>query len=183
MQWVLASEGHEVINVDPGLAAAGRGWNLNPNLHGRLSRALGARVDLRPTTIDAAGIPDQSVDVLVCISTLEHMTREDITEFCRHARRVIKDDGLAIITIDLFLDSTPFTNKTSNRYGRNVDVRQLLDDAGLKLAAGTPHELFGFPDFAAEVIQANAGEYLRGRYPAFAQCLVARPDQSRGSRG
>jgi hypothetical protein len=183
MQWVLASDGHQVINVDPGLAAAGKGWSLNPNLHHRLSSAFGGAVDLRPATIGAAGIPDHSVDVLLSISTLEHMTREDVTEFCRHARRVIRDDGLAIISIDLFLDLAPFTNKASNRYGRNVDVRGLLDDAGLELAAGTPSELFGFPAFATEAIQAHAGDYLRGRYPAFAQCLVARPAPRPGRQG
>jgi hypothetical protein len=180
MQWVLARDGHEVINVDPGLSAAGRGWNVDPRLHRRLTRAFGGGVSLRPTTIGNAGIPDESVDVLLSISTLEHMTPEDIAEFCRHARRVIGADGVAVITVDLYLDLTPFTHQDRNVYGCNIDVLRMLDEAGLELVVGEPSELLGFPDFAPEEIRADADRYLRGNWPAFAQCLVARPRRYRG---
>jgi SAM-dependent methyltransferase len=175
MQWVLAGDGHEVINVDPGMSAAGRGWNVDPRLHRRLTRAFGGEVSLRPTTIGQAGIPDQSVDVLLSISTLEHLTPEDVAEFCRHAHRVVRPDGVAVITVDLYLDLTPFTEEGSNEYGRNLDVRRLLHDAGLELMVGEPSELLGFPSFVPEDIRANADRYLRGPWPAFAQCVVARP--------
>jgi len=175
MQWVLGGDGHEVINVDPGLSAAGKGWSVDPRLHRRLTRAFGGEVSLRPTTIGDAGIPDEFVDVVLSISTLEHLTPEDVAEFCRHARRVIRSDGVAVLTVDLYLDLTPFTEEGSNAYGRNIDVRRLLDDAGFELIAGDPSELLGFPSFAPGVIRANAHRYLRGLWPAFAQCLVARP--------
>jgi SAM-dependent methyltransferase len=178
MQWVLARDGHEVINIDPGLSAAGKGWNVDPRLHRRLSRAFGGKVSLRLTTIGDADIPDDSVDVLLSISTLEHLTREEIAEFCRHASRVMRSDGLAVITVDLYLDLTPFTGERSNAYGRNVDVRGLLDDAGLELMVGEPSELLGFPGFKPDVIRANADKYLRGPWPAFAQCLAARPGRT-----
>jgi SAM-dependent methyltransferase len=135
-------------------------------------------VSLRPTTIGDADIPDASVDVLLSISTLEHLTPEDVAEVCRHARRVIRSDGVAVITVDLYLDLAPFTHRHSNEYGRNIDVRRLLYDAGLELTAGEPSELLGFPSFVPEAIEANADHYLRGPWPAFAQCVVARPRAS-----
>ena len=178
MQWVLGSDGHEVVNVDPGLAAAGKGWNVPPAMHQRLSRAFGGDVQLRATTIGAAELADESVDVLLSISTLEHLTLDDVQEFCRHARRVIRRDGVAVLTIDLFLDLEPFTTSTSNRYGRNLDVRRLLTDSGLELVTGTPSELLGFPEFVPDAVQANVRNYTRGRYPALSQCVVARPRTS-----
>src|SRR5437763_7873978 len=48
MQFVLAGEGHTVINVDPGLTATGRGWELNAGLHGRLARCFNAPVTQIP---------------------------------------------------------------------------------------------------------------------------------------
>lgn len=182
MQWVLAQAGHDVVNVDPGMAAAGRGWSLPRAMHERLSAAFGAEVELREATIGDAGLPDGSVDVLLCVSTLEHMTPEDVAEFCGHVPRLLKDTGTAVITADLFLDLQPFTERTTNVYGRNVDVRRLLDDAGLELVAGQESELLGFPGFAPDAVLGNADRYLRGRYPVFAQCMVARRRDGQGTR-
>lgn len=182
MQWVLSRQGHTVINVDPGMAAAGRGWSVSPELHRRLSRAFRADVQLRPTTIGAAGIPDDSIDVLLSISTLEHLTPEDLDEFARHARRVLRADGVAVITVDLYLDLAPFTAETANDWGRNIDVRALLDDAGLELLDGNRAELLGYPEFDPDEIIEHADRYLRGRYPGLAECIVARPRRPETAR-
>jgi SAM-dependent methyltransferase len=169
MQWVLAGAGHRVVNLDPGLDTAGVA------MHERLSRAFSAPVDHRTTTIGKAGLESGLADVVLSISTLEHMTDADLAEFCREVGRVLKPDGVAVLTVDLFLDLAPFTVRERNKYGRNLDLRQVLDEAVLEVTSGNESELLGFPAFDPDAIRAAEGRYLRGRYPSLAQCLVARP--------
>ncbi|HZS59686.1 MAG TPA: class I SAM-dependent methyltransferase [Gemmatimonadaceae bacterium] len=174
-QWVLAREGHRVINVDPGLNARGVGWDVSADRHRELSRAFGAPVELRPTTLATADLPNDSADVLLAISTLEHFADADLAEFAAHAARIIKPDGIVVLTIDLFLDLAPFSDIERHQYGTNVDVYRLLRDAKLELAHGNPKELHGYPEFTAERVMAGLAEYLVGQpYPALAQCLIAR---------
>src|SRR5262245_57660961 len=68
LQYVLAAEGHTVINVDPGLAAAGRGWELNPEVHAWLGRCFGAAVTLVPRPIQDSGLADGLADAVLCVS-------------------------------------------------------------------------------------------------------------------
>jgi SAM-dependent methyltransferase len=174
MQWVLAREGHQVTNVDPGLNARGIGWEVSAERHRALSRAFGADVTLVSTTLPGAGIRDHSVDVLLSVSTIEHFAPPDLAEFCAHAARILRPDGVAILSIDLFLDLAPFCAATQHRYGTNVNVRRLLDDAGLVLREGEPAELYGFPEFSTDRVLQQLSGYLVGQgYPALAQCLVA----------
>jgi SAM-dependent methyltransferase len=175
LQWVLARAGHRVINIDPGPSARGLGWELDQARHARLSRAFGAPVELRTTTLSGADLPDSSVDVLLAVSALEHFAPEDIDDLAAHARRVLAPGGIAVLTVDLFLDVEPFTSAPFNGYGRNVDIRAFLDDAGLVLAHGDRAELRGFPQFSADAIQCRLSRYLVGDYPALAQCIVATP--------
>jgi SAM-dependent methyltransferase len=173
LQWVLARGGHRVINIDPGPSARGLGWELDPARHARLSRAFGAPVELRATTLSDAGLADSSVDVLLAVSVLEHFAPEDIDDLASHARRVLAPGGIAVLTVDLFLDVEPFTSARCNRYGRNVDLRAFLDHAGLVLLRGDPAELRGFPQFSADAIQCRLSRYFVGDYPTLAQCIVA----------
>src|SRR5579872_1790599 len=71
LQWVLAREGHRMINVDPGLDARGVGWDVNAARHRALSRAFGGPVELLPKTLAQAGLGDGIADVLMAISTIE----------------------------------------------------------------------------------------------------------------
>lgn len=174
LQFVLAAEGYRVMNVDPGLAARGLGWDLSAERLSRLCTAYGVEVDLRVTTIGAAGIANESVDVLLSISTIEHLADEDLEELARHAGRILKPGGHAVFTVDLFLDVMPFAPAVRNRWGRNLDVRKLLQDCALDLTQGEPTELLGFPEFNAQAVAANIDQYLVGEYPAMAQCIVAR---------
>ncbi len=175
LQWVLAREGHRVINVDPGLEARGVGWDVNAERHRALSRTFDAPVELVPKTLAAAGLADASADALLAISTIEHFAPADLAEFAAHAARVIRPDGVVILTIDLFLDLAPFSNVERHQYGTNVDVRKLLDESGLEIAHGNPSELYGYSEFRPERVMAGLSSYLIGRpYPALAQCLIAR---------
>jgi hypothetical protein len=175
LQWVLAREGHRVINIDPGLEARGVGWEVNADRHRALSRTFGAPVELIPKTLAAAGLADGVADVLLAVSTIEHFAPADLVEFAAHAARIIKPDGVVILTIDLFLDLAPFSAVERHQYGTNVDVRRLLTDAKLELVQGNPKELHGYPEFAPEHVLAGLAGYLVGQpYPALAQCLIAR---------
>jgi SAM-dependent methyltransferase len=174
MQFVLAGEGHRVINVDPGVAADGRGWKLDVDAHARLCRYFGAPVDLRSTTISGAGLADASVDVLLCISAIEHFAPAEVEEVAEQMRRVLRPGGIAVLTIDLFLDLCPFTREASNHYGRNLDVRSFLAAGGLELRSGEPAELLGFDEFSSEKVLADLSRFAIGEsYPALSQCLVA----------
>lgn len=179
LQFVLAAEGDHVVNIDPGLKAKGKGWALSADTHRRLCRIFHAPVELIDGTIDTAAIPEHSLDVLVSVSALEHFAPADLAAFAQRATRLLKPTGVVILTIDLFLDVAPFSRKTSNEYGRNVDVRQLLADAGLTLFEGDRRELCGFPEFDPQEILAQLPSYLIGApYPALSQCLVAVPSRS-----
>ncbi len=175
LQWVLAREGHQVVTVDPGLQARGVGWAVNAATHRSISRALRAPVELIPATLADAGLATGSADVLLSVSTLEHFAPDDLAEFSAHAARLLRPGGIAVLTIDLFLDVRPFAPADHNMYGTNVDVRALLNDSGLTLHEGEQSELMGFPEFSAPTVMAHLSEYMVGvNYPALAQCLVAR---------
>lgn len=176
LQFTLAQAGHEVDAVDPGMNAKGKGSVLNPDFHAILGRAYKAPVVLWPTTIGDANLPDDSFDVVLSVSAIEHFAPDDIAEFARETRRVLRPSGLLVLTVDLFIDIEPFTSRPTNRFGRNVNVRQLLDAMHAELVDGIPEELYGFQGFDPERIQSSLGDYLVGeRYPGLTQCLVARP--------
>lgn len=175
MQWVLAKDGHRVLNVDPGLSARGLGWSVDGSTHARLSQALNAPVELYPATIGAAGIEDSSVDVLLSISTIEHFAAADLEEFAIHARRILRPTGVAILTVDLFLNLAPFSDRQSNEFGTNIDIAKLLERSRLTLACGIREQLNGFPGFDPRGILARLEDYMLGVYPALAQCVVAVP--------
>lgn len=175
MQWHLAGEGHTVVNADPGLAAQGRGFELDAETHARVSRALAAPVELVSAPVQTADLRPGSFDVALSISTIEHFSPPDLAALCSHLPRLLRPGGRLIITVDLFLDLFPFTPRRTNEFGRNVDLRELLGELGFGLEAGDPTELFGFEDFDAAVVQSRLSEYLVGvSYPALAQTLVAR---------
>jgi methyltransferase family protein len=174
LQYVLAAEGRRVLNVDPGLEATGVGFELERALHDRVGRALAAPVELVSATLGTAGLPDESVDVVLAVSSLEHFSEDDLAELTVHVPRVLKRSGALVCTVDLFLDTAPFCTAPTNEYGRNIDVAAFLRASGLELEQGEPSELLGFPDFDPDRIQTRLSRYLIGHYPAMAQCLVAR---------
>lgn len=175
LQFTLARRGHRVHAVDPGMKANGRGWTLDADLHQRIARALDAPVQLHSEALEDADIPERSVDVIVSVSTLEHLTGEDRAAFAAAARRILRESGIFVLTIDLFLNLAPFTDRERNEYGENVDVAGLLDELGAEVAGGRTEELYGFPDFDPIQVLSRLDQFQCGPYPALAQCVVARP--------
>jgi SAM-dependent methyltransferase len=174
LQFVLARAGHHVINVDPGLEASGLGWDVTPENIARLNDWFSTDVRLINTTLDQAGLADESVDVMFSISVLEHLTHQELTEVMRHARRVLRREGRFVITLDLFLNLAPFTARDRNEYGTNQSVCQMVEESGLEITTGKRAELFGFPEFDATTIQAQCERYMIGSYPVLTQCMVLR---------
>ena len=173
LQFVLAAEGDSVVNVDPG--QSDHGWKYEADLHRRLCGALKAPVQLFDKKIDSLEAPPHSFDVVLSVSALEHFPDADLAILAGAMRRLLKPDGIVVMTIDLFLDLKPFSEREENEWGRNLDVRQFLNMAGLTLHDGNPAELLGFPEFNPVQIMGGLGTYLIGEgYPALSQCAVAR---------
>jgi hypothetical protein len=86
--------------------------------------------------------------------------------------RCLKPGGLFVVTTDLFLDTTPFSDQPRNVYGENISIQWLESLAPFRLKSGDRRELLGYPEFDSKRILANLREYLIGSYPALAQCLV-----------
>ena len=60
-----------------------------------------------------------------------------------------------MLTIDLFLDLAPFTTRTSNQYGCNVDICSLLAIAPFEIEIGDRSELNGFSEFDHDRIHSG----------------------------
>lgn len=173
-QFVLSRLGCRVVNVDPGMEAAGVGWPCDPQSMRRLNGIFKTSVELRNTVLEKAELPAESFDLVFSISVLEHLPEHEIAAAVREAFRLLRPGGRLVMTVDLFLNVRPFTAEESNRYGSNVDLRWLLEQAPFRLEQGEPAELYGFPEFSSERMLARLDELLVGRYPAAAQCLVLR---------
>jgi 2-polyprenyl-3-methyl-5-hydroxy-6-metoxy-1,4-benzoquinol methylase len=175
LQFVLAAEGDSVVNVDPGQGA--RGWEYNADLHQRLCHALKAPVQLLPKKIDSLEATPHSFDVVLSVSALEHFPEADLAMLASAIRRLLNPNGIVVMTIDLFLDLKPFSEREENEWGRNLDISQFLNMAGLRLDDGNPAELFGFPEFNPAQIMSSLPTYLIGSgHPVLSQCFVARAD-------
>jgi SAM-dependent methyltransferase len=175
LQFVLAREGNLVVNVDPGQDSLG--WKYQSDLHGRLCRAFDAPVQLFPKTIDSLEVAPHSFDVVLSVSALEHFHDADLAMLADAIKLLLKPDGIVVVTIDLFLDLMPFSDRDHNEWGRNLNVKEFLCMAGLRLEGGNPAELLGFPEFNPAQIMGNLPTYLIGTYPSLSQCVVARSDR------
>ncbi len=171
-QFVLSREGHEVVNVDPGMEAAGIGWPSDERSIRKLNSWFNTNVTLKNTTISKAGLADNYYDLFFAISVLEHLPEADLREVMEHAYRCLKPGGRFIITLDLFLNLEPFSRRISNEWGKNQNGRWMVEISRMKLVGGDRSQLFGFPEFSVEAILADLEKYYIGTYPVLAQCIV-----------
>lgn len=176
--FTLSKQGCQVVNVDPGMEAQGVGWPCTPDSVARLNRAFGTQVELRNTTVRNAALEPESFDRAVSISVLEHLPRQEIEEVMRTVFACLKPGGTFVITLDLFLDTAPFSDRPRNKYGENVEASWIASLAPFELIVGDRAELFGFPEFDSKRILGNLSEYLIGSYPALAQCMVLKKPKS-----
>jgi 2-polyprenyl-3-methyl-5-hydroxy-6-metoxy-1,4-benzoquinol methylase len=169
-QFVLDSHGCSVVNVDPGMDEAG--WPCNQESMRKLNRRFAANVELRNTTIEKADLLGGSFDRAFSISVIEHLPEESAIEVMKHVHRCLKPGGLFVLTSDLFLNLKPFCSRQTNEFGRNQNIRALIDEAAWELLVGDRACLYGFPEFNPDFILSNLEKYFIGIYPALAQCLI-----------
>ena len=173
-QFVLARLGLNVTNVDPGDEEAKFGWPVDERRIRRLNRAFRTNVQLVASTLRQASIPDKSTDIVYSISTIEHIPPHELPSLMVDIRRILRPGGYAVLTVDLFLDLEPFSDRNANQYGTNVAISSLVEWSGLELVQGKTEELLGFPEFDHRGVLGHLSEYLIGYYPGVAQCLVLR---------
>jgi 2-polyprenyl-3-methyl-5-hydroxy-6-metoxy-1,4-benzoquinol methylase len=176
MQFVLDRAGVEVTNVDPGEEASGVGWPVDAASIARLNRAFKTHVTLVNTTLQDAKLPSEHFDVVYSISTIEHIPADEYPSLMSEVRRVLKPGGRMVMTVDLFLNLAPFCSRTSNEWGTNADVAELVSMSGLRLVEGDRTRLYGFPEFAPDEIVSGMESFTFGTYPVAAQCLVLQRD-------
>lgn len=146
-QFVLDKEGAEVHTVDPGEEAKGKGWPVNQESMDRLNALYKTQVTLHNCFIEEAKLPPYSFDRVFSISVIEHIPGEHIRSAVKEIANALKPGGYFIATIDLFLDIHPFTEKTSNHFGTNIDIKRLVQESGLTLEYGNKNELYGYDEF------------------------------------
>jgi len=180
LQFVLAMEGCEVVNVDPwdegaGWPAGSARYVMTPDTHDKLNKVLGTNVELVLKPVQDAGLEDNSFDRVVCVSVLEHLGQVEAQNAAAHIGRMLKPGGLFATTVDLFLDLEPFGVLKSNCYGTNVEVSGLVAASGLELVSGDKRELFGYPEFDRDWIVSQLDEIMVApRYPVVSQAIVLR---------
>lgn len=170
LQFVLGAQGGRgVVNVDPG----GAGFELDPEVHARVQRALRSDVSLINLGLEKAGLPGQSFDAVVSISTIEHLDDSACWEILSEAFRLLRPGGRLILTVDLFLNLYPFTSRTRNKFGRNLPIYERCIEQGFRLVDGVERELFGSSSFDSQLLMRHLSSHMIGAtYPALAQCLV-----------
>lgn len=173
-QFILEKNQHHVVNVDPGLEAKGVGWPCTKESIIELNEIFQTNVELINTTIDNANLPNSFFDCAICISVIEHLPLEDRINAMERTYESLKPGGTFILTVDLFPELHPFTEKQSNEWGENINIFQLINNSPFQLEAGNKSELFGFPEFNPVNILNDSNKYLLGQYPAFAQCFILR---------
>lgn len=181
LQFVMAMEGCDVVNVDPfdegadGWPSGSLRYVVGPDRHDRLNETFGTKVELVRARLQDAELADGSFDRVVCVSVIEHVPQPDAEEMGAKIAALLKPGGLFVTTIDLFLDLKPFGVLDRNCYGTNLDVYRLVKASGLELVEGDPRELYGFPEFDRDRIVAELDELMVApRYPVLTQSLVLR---------
>jgi SAM-dependent methyltransferase len=180
-QFVLAGQGAHVTNVDPFVDYGGtKEVPRDPiAVHRRICELARVEVDLVRATIDRADLAAASFDAACCISTIEHLSDDDIATVLDEVVAALKPGAPLVLTLDLFLNLAPFSDRTTNQWGTNVSVRQLVERSGLELAVGDPAELYGYDAFDPRTILSRLEEFAIGEgYPQLAQLVVLRKRRS-----
>jgi 2-polyprenyl-3-methyl-5-hydroxy-6-metoxy-1,4-benzoquinol methylase len=183
LQYVLAKSGCEVTNFDPGArpdyeSSYDANFGMNPELHASLNTIFGTAVRLVAEKIQDADLEPGSLDRAFCLSVLEHVDREEAQQMIESMARLLRPGGLALLTVDLFLDLKPFGVLDRNVWGINQDLGALVKGSGLTLAEGDPRELLGFPEFDFNRVVRLLPELRIGRYyPVMTQTLVLEKPQ------
>jgi 2-polyprenyl-3-methyl-5-hydroxy-6-metoxy-1,4-benzoquinol methylase len=175
LQFVLAKSGHEVHNVDPFFDYGTGEYEVDPiDEHAALNRSFGTHVTLHRATLPEANLTGQFSAVL-CISTIEHLSEQDIASTLAAAKKVLAPGGLLVLTVDLFLNLEPFCDRKSNQWGSNASIAWIEELVGYEMVVGDRSELYGYSEFSAERILSRLEEFnMSTLYPQMAQLITFR---------
>ncbi len=175
LQFVLAKDGHDVHNVDPFFDYGSGEYEVEPIAeHAELNRVFGTDVVLHRTTLPDADLSG-SFSAVLCISTIEHLKTEDIEATLLAAKKFLEPGGLVILTVDLFLNLSPFCSRTSNVWGTNASIAWMDEILGYEMVFGDRSELNGYPQFSTEHILSQLENFAIGvHYPNLAQLVTFR---------
>jgi len=177
-QFTIAKTGASVTNADPAEHYYGNYIPVTASSMKRLNRAFGTDVTLFNGYVEEAQFGNGQFDVVYSISTIEHIPPDELPALVQEIDRVLAPGGSLVLTVDLFLDVTPFAEATENRFGTNVAPFELMRMTGYELVQGVPEELLGFPAFDPDRIRAQLDRYWVGGYPCVAQCFVLKKPAS-----
>jgi 2-polyprenyl-3-methyl-5-hydroxy-6-metoxy-1,4-benzoquinol methylase len=175
LQFVLATSGYEVHNVDPFFDYGDGRYDVDPIAeHAALNRSFGTDVILHRTTLPLANLTGQFSAVL-CISTIEHLSEQDIAATLTAAKEVLAPGGLLVLTVDLFLNLEPFCERKRNQWGSNASIAWLEELVGYEMVVGERSELYGYPEFSPATILSRLEEFaVSTQYPQMAQLITFR---------
>jgi SAM-dependent methyltransferase len=100
----------------------------------------GPNYEIKHMNMAQLDYPDKSFDVAYCISTFEHIEYETFMQTIKQAHRVLKDNGLLVITLDEEWDKDQPTNYHN---GWNTLELSLIE----KNLFHRKHRSFGLPEF------------------------------------
>ena len=178
LQFVLSQSGYEVHNVDPFLDY-GKGQYENDPLadHAALNQAFGTDVVLHRTTLPEADLTGPFSAVL-CISTIEHLSESDIASTLTAAKKLLAPGGLLVLTVDLFLNLEPFSDRKTNQWGDNTSIAWIEELVGYEMIAGDRSELYGYSEFSVTKILSRLEEFaISNQYPQMAQLVTFQSPQ------
>lgn len=175
LQFVLAKDGHDVHNVDPFFDYGSGEYEVDPILeHAELNRVFGTDVVLHRKTLPDADLHG-TFSAVLCISTIEHLSPEDVEATLLAAKKVLEPGGLVVLTVDLFLNLSPFSSRTSNVWGTNASIAWMDEILGYEMVSGDRSELYGYPQFTTEHILSQLETFAMGiHYPNLAQLVTFR---------
>jgi SAM-dependent methyltransferase len=151
LQFLLSELGMEVHGIDP---YENVGWH---GIDRRLARKYGLSIEYRVEGMEKIGYPDGFFDRVMSVSVLEHVRARPVRDelktpqseedrllqarMIREMVRVLKKDGLLILTLDVM-----FPDSRTCLEG-NIDVKNLLDASGLMFLGGIPEGFYGSRPF------------------------------------
>lgn len=87
-------------------------------------RFAGKKINFDVANMISVPLPEDSLDVLLCLEGFEHVEKEVGLKFLEECKRVVKRDGLIIMTCPVLNE---FGNATSNPYHLNeYDEKELI---------------------------------------------------------
>ncbi|HEX4163447.1 MAG TPA: class I SAM-dependent methyltransferase, partial [Acidimicrobiales bacterium] len=164
-QFALARSGCEVHNVDP-FVGSWYGSAPPATMHGQMNTAFNTNVRLHHGRLEDSDVVGP-FDALCCLSTLEHLTDEEIAGALSTARSLLTPSARVVLTVDLFINVRPFTSRPVATAGRNISIAWLQELLRGIRTFGDPKELYGCPEFETDHVLSNLEDYIL--FPELAQ--------------